>query len=62
MFKIFEMVDNAIHEIFHASTWRETQDYLWRRWSLYRAENCPEDIDDETEQLLFYSHFNIEEC
>ena len=63
MFKIFEMVDNTIHEIFHASTWNEAQDYLWKRWSLYRAENLNNnDDDDEAEQLLFYSHFNIEKC
>ena len=61
MFKIFEMVDNAMHEIFHASTWREAQNYLWRRWEMWREENCPEGTDDEADQQLFYSYFTIEE-
>lgn len=62
MFKVFELAENSIHEIFHANTWNEVQDYLWFRWSLYRAENCSENEDDEADQQLFYSYFSIEKC
>lgn len=62
MFKVYETINDFMHEIFHASTWREVQDYLWFRWSLYRAENCPENDDDEADQQLFYSYFSVEEC
>lgn len=62
MFKVFEMVGNFAHEVFHASTWNEVQDYLWARWESYRAENCLENSDDEADQQLFYSYFSVEEC
>lgn len=62
MFKVYEMINNTIHEIFHASTWKEVQNYLWRRWEMWRAENCSENDDDEAEQQLFYSYFSVEEC
>lgn len=62
MFKVYEMIGNFAHEIFHAESWREVQDYLWFRWSLYRAENCSENEDDEADQILFYSNFSVEKC
>ena len=60
MFKVIEIANNSAHEIFHGDSLREIQDYLWRRWSLYRAENCSENEDDEAEQILFYSRFSVE--
>lgn len=62
MFKVFEVVNDSIHEIFHACTWNEVQDYLWFRWNLYRAENCSENEDDEIDQQIFYSYFSVEKC
>lgn len=62
MFKVYEMINNTIHEIFHGDSWKEVQNYLWRRWEMWRAENCSENDDDEAEQQLFYSYFSVEEC
>lgn len=62
MFKVFESIGNFSHEIFHADSWNEAMDYLWSRWEKYRAENCPDDEDDEIQQQLFYSYFSVEQC
>lgn len=60
MFKVYEMIGNFSHEVFTSDIWNEVQDYLTSRWWTYCAENGV-DLDDDTEEELFYSYFSIDE-
>lgn len=55
-YNVYEQIGNFADVVFTSNNFNEVQDYLQERFL-----NSDYNIDDESEEELFYSYFHIEE-